>query len=310
MSPWTFNDQAKESQFREYFFQSFLTRYCSLLRWNLVGVYVINVTASLLTVVFDEGDVSQYFGLLLRWAGTITSTLMYCIKWSDGNKPIVAKSYMWLTRISFFLVGVIEAGLKQPDSKLKVALLWATYVAGVFLPTYEEYLSYSIVVTYMELCRLVVFGGPCPVDSARECTSYELWEHFAHHTLYLGIAAWIQYHANSDRRRDYAKRTRKEANDILRAQRPKSSETRTLGLGKVRPPSHAMPAQARHTVYRRALSAPSGTGRRRRNWSCGGAGRRVLLRGTRRRRWGCFALRCVLGCGVWIAHGSVCVTGL
>lgn len=229
MHPWVFKDSKKETKFREYFFHSVVTRYRSLLRWNLVGIYVSNVTAALLLLIFDEGDIGQYFGLLLRWAGTITSTFMYCIDWSEGKKPIVAKGYMWLARIFFILVGAIEAGLKQPDSKLKVGLLWATYVGGVFLPTYEEYLSYSIVITYMELSRLLIFGGPCPVDSGRVCTSYELWERFAHHTLYLGIAAWIQYHANSDRRRDFAKRSRKTADDRLKGNLSEAFRDKDVG---------------------------------------------------------------------------------
>jgi hypothetical protein len=234
-SPWKFKDPTKELQFHQFLFLSVVDRYNLLLRWNLVGIWISNAAATLWLFFFDEGDFGQYVGISARLSGNITSTFMYCIHWSDKCKPIVGKGYMWLARIFFVLVGAIEAGLKQPDSKLKVGLLWSMYVGGVFIPTYEEYLTYAIIVSYLELCQLIIHEVPCPVDSSRQCTTYELWERFAHHTLYLGIAAWIQYHTNCDRRRDFLKKSRKGALDTPKTQRESklegSTRNKNTGLG-------------------------------------------------------------------------------
>jgi hypothetical protein len=241
MPPWKFRDPVKEARFREYFLASLIDRYDSLLRWNLVGGYALNFSLTLWLVFFDDGDFGQYFGMAFRWWGNITGTFMYCIKWSDGHKPIIAKVYVFLTRIFFLLFAAIEAGLKQPDSKLKVCPLWGMYVLGIFFPTYEEFLIYSIVISYVELCRLIVFGGPCPVDSSRSCTTFELLERFAHHTLYLCIAAWIQYHANSDRRKDFVRMSRKDTSD--RARRPAADGILQVSNGTTRPQDDVDTAQ-------------------------------------------------------------------
>ena len=91
----------------------------------------------------DEGDIGQYVGLLVRLWGDIVATIMFCTKWTDAYKPTVAKGYMWMSRIFFCLAGAVEAGLNQPDSKLKIVLLAVMYLTCVFLPTFEEYLAYS-----------------------------------------------------------------------------------------------------------------------------------------------------------------------
>ena len=187
MSPWMFQDRGNESRFREHFFLSVLERYKLLLQWSLAGIWFLNVAAALTLIFFDQGDIGQYFGVAARMGGITASTYMYCTKWSDAFKPVIGKSFMWIARIFICLAGAVEAGLTQPDSKLKVGLLLQLYVGGVFLPTYEEFLLCSVVISYTELSRLLIIGGPCPIDSTRSCTTYELWERFTHHTLYLGI---------------------------------------------------------------------------------------------------------------------------
>jgi hypothetical protein len=234
-SPWKFKDPAKELQFHEFLFPYVVDRYNLLLRWFLVCIGIINAAATLWLIFFDEGDFGQYVGISARLSGNIASTFLTCINWSDKYKPIVGKVYMWFARIFFVLVGAVEAGLKQPDSKLKVGLLGILYIKGVFIPTYEEYLTYAIIVSYLELCQLLIYEVPCPVDSSRQCTTYELWERFTHHTLYLGIAAWIQYHTNCDRRRDFLKKSRKGATDTPKTQRESklegSTRNKNTGLG-------------------------------------------------------------------------------
>jgi hypothetical protein len=234
-SPWKFKDPAKELQFHEFLFPYVVDRYKLLLGWFLVGIGILNAAAALWLIYFDEGDFGQYVGISARFSGNIASTLMNCINWSEKWKPIVGKGYIWLSRIFFVLAGAVEAGLKQPDSKLKVGLLCILYVAGVFIPTYEEYLTCAIIISYLELCQLLIYELPCPVDTSRQCTIYELWEHFAHHTLYLGIAAWIQYHTHCDRRRDFLKKSRKGATDTPKTQRENklegSTRNKNIGLG-------------------------------------------------------------------------------
>ena len=133
--------------------------------------------------------------------------MLYFVDWSARTIPKIALFHVWLTRAAFIMAGAVQAGLKQPDSQLKTHLVWCLYVGGIFLPSYTEYLGCSFIITYTEFIALVVFSGACPLDSSRPCTNYEILLQFNHHTVYLGIAAWIHYHTHSDRRREFARST-------------------------------------------------------------------------------------------------------
>lgn len=213
MSPWMFQDREKESKFREHFFLTLLDRYRLLIRSCLAGIWVLNAAAALTLILFDNGDTGQYIGIAARMVGIIAGSYLHCTKWSDEFKPVIAKGFMWINRTFNCLASSVEAGLSQPDSQLKVGLLVQMYFGSVLLPTYEEALLSSVVMSYTELSRLLIIGGPCPTDSTRSCTGHELWERFVHHTLYLCIAAWIHYHTHSDRRRDFSRRLRRAARD-------------------------------------------------------------------------------------------------
>ena len=103
----------------------------------------------------------------------------------------------------------------MPDSQVKSGLVWYLYGGSVFIPTYEEYLCSGFILAYIELLRLLVWGGPCPVASSRSCTHGELVEHFCYHTVYLGVAAWMHSYTHGDRRRDFAR--------LLQRRRPASA---------------------------------------------------------------------------------------
>lgn len=253
-NPWSFEDSELEKQYHVHFAATLLDRSKTLLKWNLVGVWVMNATVSICGLMFGDTDSGLYLGIAIRMFASVTGTILFLIKWSEEYKPKIAHLYLWMTRAAFAFAAAIQAGMKQPDSKLKMMLLWSMYVGGVFFPTFTEYLLISVAVAYLELVVLILLNGSCPVDSSRPCTNYELWEQFGHHTLYICIAAWIHHHIHSDRRKEFYKLVR--GRRALRAARSSGaieaeidpcsdSETSTAALRRRRRPDAPYAASAR-----------------------------------------------------------------
>ena len=207
-NPWAFKDSTIEREYQIQFAQTLLDRSKALLKWNLIGVWIVNATVSWCGLAFGQGDMGLYVGICIRMVASVTGTILFLIKWSKEYKPKVAHWYLWMTRAAFAFAAAIQVGMNQPDSKLKTMLLWSMYVGGAFFPTFEEYLLCSVSVAYLELVVLIVWSRGCPVDSSRPCTVYELSEQFGHHTLYICIAAWIQFHLHTDRRKEFRRTVR------------------------------------------------------------------------------------------------------
>ena len=203
--PWQFPDYAMEKRYHAFVFGTLVDRSADFLRIHFLCILVMNIVAG--TVKYFEsgkGDNLETAGILLRFLGTAVLTLFYLSKWPDSAKPMVASIYFWSTRLFYFTGVLIEAGiLRQPDSQVKFFLVWYLFGGGVLTTTFEEYLGFAFVLTYLELARLLIFGGPCPVDSSRICTTYELFTHFVYHTLYLGVAVWMHHYTHSERRKDF-----------------------------------------------------------------------------------------------------------
>ena len=190
--------------YHAFVFETFVDRSKGFLRIHFLCISVVNIVAVTVKYFFSEKrDNLEDAGMVLRFVGTALA-LSCLLKWSDSMKPKVARIYFWVGRLFYFTAVLIEAGiLRQPDSQVKIPLLWYLFGGGVLTMTFEEYLGCAFVLTYLEMAKLLILGGPCPVDSSRICTTYELWTHFVYHTLYLGVAVWMLHYTHSERRKDF-----------------------------------------------------------------------------------------------------------
>ena len=208
--PWRFTESNVECEYQAFVLDTLLDRSRMFLGIHLLFVMIPNIVVGVMTLfVLSKSDQLGMAGLAVRFVGTTTITAFYVLKWSDSWKPKIARIYFWMARFFWFVSTLMEAGiLKQPDSLIKIGLLWYLYGDSVLVATFEEYLCCAFILAYLELMRLLLWGGPCPVDSSRPCTTYELWTHFAYHTLYLGVAIWIHQFTHIDRRKDFVNRRR------------------------------------------------------------------------------------------------------
>ena len=223
-----FPDPTLEGQYRAFVRDSFVERSRPFLGIHLLSTLTLNITAAAVAF-FSEGkeDDMNVAGISFRLLGTATLAGFYCSRWSESWKPKIARIYHWMARLFWLVAAAMEFGiLKQPDSHVKVGLLWYLYWDSVMISTFEEYLCCAVVLAYLELMRLLLWGGPCPVDLSRPCTTYELWTHFAYHTLYLGVASWIHHYTHSERRRDFACLNRSRRTPATFQHSTKSSLTR------------------------------------------------------------------------------------
>ena len=208
--PWKLPDPTREEQYQAFVRDSFLDRSRPFLGMHLLCVVTLNFTAAAVTFLTNGNeDLFHVAGIFVRLLGTATLASFYCLQWSNPWKPKIARIYSWMARCFWLVAAAMEAGfLQQPDSHVKVGLLWYLYWDSVMIVTFEEYLCCAFVLTYLEVVRLVLWGGPCPVDLSRPCTTYELWTQFVYHTLYLGVAVWIHHYTHSERRKDFARSKR------------------------------------------------------------------------------------------------------
>ena len=208
--PWKYPDPTLEGQYRAFVRDSFVDRSRQYLGIHLLCTFTLNVGAATV-IIFTKGkeDLVNVAGVLCRLLGTAAIAAFYCLKWSKPWKPKIARIYSVMARCFWLVAAFMESGiLQQPDSLIKVGLLWYLYWDSVMIVTFEEYLCCAFVLTYLEVVRLVLWGGPCPVDLSRPCTTYELWTQFVYHTLYLGVAVWIHHYTHSERRKDFARSKR------------------------------------------------------------------------------------------------------
>ena len=203
--PWQFPDNAVEMRYHAFVYQTFVDRSKDLIRIHFLCILVMNIVAGTVKYfVLDKRDHLEDAVMALRFVGTTSLAYFYLSKWSDSMKPMAARIYFWVGRLFYFAGVLVEAGiLRQPDSQVKFFLVWYLFGGGIFTTTFEEYLGFAFVLTYLELARLLILGGPCPVDSSRICTTYELFTHFVYHTLYLGVAVWMHHYTHSERRKDF-----------------------------------------------------------------------------------------------------------
>jgi hypothetical protein len=211
MSPLAFSDVEMESKYRRFVTDTIVDRSRPYMGLHLLCLVALTVTVAYSAITFDlmeKGDYTWVAVIIARSSGTIFTAFIYFYKWSETAKPRIGRSFSWVCRFFFLIIGAIELGLlKQPDSQLKTGLLWYFYGGAVFITTFEEYVCCSLILAYLELVRLIIWGSaiPCPVDSSRPCTVDELWQHFGYHTLYVGVAIWIHSYTHSDRRRDFVR---------------------------------------------------------------------------------------------------------
>jgi hypothetical protein len=207
--PWAFKRASVEQRFQKHLICTMMDRTRLVFTWNINVLWMITAAALYVALSGEKLNVGECVGLGIRTVGLGTITILYYSKWFENFKPNMARFTIWLTRSAFLLAGAVQAGLQQPDSRLKIHLIWCLYIGGHFLPDFTEFLYSSIIITYLELLTLILFGRACPMDSSRQCTNYEYLLQFNHHTVYLGVAIWINYHIHTDRRRDFMSSIRK-----------------------------------------------------------------------------------------------------
>jgi hypothetical protein len=225
--PWAFDDAMTEKRYRVYFTKTqwdrsrLLGLITLVVMWFCVGANIVYTFFFPNTLTEDSG---QLAGIAIRLFSMAFGTAIFMVKWSDAHKTNMACAQLWMMRFSVVFAAAVEAGLKQPDSNLKVTFLCSLFVSGFIFPTFTEYICGAFVVGYLEFFRLLLLGGPCPCDSSRNCTASELLEHFAYHTLYLAVALWIHFHTYSDRRKDFIRR---ESSSRARRVKESSHESST-----------------------------------------------------------------------------------
>jgi hypothetical protein len=262
--PWAFDDAMTEKRYRVYFTKTqwdrsrLLGLITLVVMWFCVGANFFYTFFYFNSLTEDSG---QFAGITIRLCSLAFGTTIFMVRWSDAYKTSMACAQLWMMRFGFVFAAAVEAGLKQPDSNLKVTLLCCLCVGGFIFPTFTEYICGAFVVGYLQFFRLLLLGGPCPCDSSRNCTASELLEHFGHHTLYLAVAFWIHFHTHSDRRQDFIRR---ESSSRARRAKESSHEPGTdqpLDSNKPWPRSVSSteePAQSSQRLRKRNSSITSG----------------------------------------------------
>ena len=239
LGPWSFQNVDMEKGFQENFMKTLWEKSKFISKWSLIiGLFVVTTNLAY-ALLFPTDVFGQLTVISIRLFFMALYTAMLMIDWSNTFKPKIAFLQIWMIRFCVLFAATVEAGIKQPDSKLKVQLLWHLYVGGFYFPTFIEYLCGALILAFLEFFRLILLGGPCPVDSSRSCTLYELMELLGHHTLYLVIAVWINFHIHTDRRREYMRQTREARKRSLTA----SAEAHVAAIHR---PGHAAPANRNH----------------------------------------------------------------
>ena len=204
LGPWSFKNARMERRFRDDYIDGIADRIAPALSFLLPFTWLSFACLVAMRVNSDHvWTFAEAFISIARIFGTSVMSILFYSKWTSFVKYLFGRSLLWLSRIFYFVAFAQQCGIQQHDSNTKIVVIWYLYFAGAVAPSFNEYITVSVVLSYIKPICLWTWESVCANRIDFECTDDGKRQEFVHSFILFGMAVFINYLLYGDYRRTW-----------------------------------------------------------------------------------------------------------
>ena len=223
-----FGDRVLERRYQEFYLSTCVDR----IRPFIYFLYVPIVGTIRMSMLVN----SEFYGprlgkaevmlLQIRLSILVILLILLSKKWTIASNYRRGVFVFWLKRVTLILAAIQQMGRNSRDPQIMSTLVCFIFVGGLISPSFAEYISYSLVLTFLRPLYL-------SFSSSQSTSADEILNILYQNTLILALGASIIWTVHADHRRDWL-RSRITVTDELLAQKKKTSKLAKQGNAKAK----------------------------------------------------------------------------
>ena len=205
LRPWAFKDKTIEILFQKHIVETVIVRTRSKLTMIINFSWVIRVIVLVLRAVSPyDWTTREAIVSIFRIFLMLIGNMVLSFEWSSSTKVWLSRKLLWLVRLGFFPAFAEQAGVNQHDSMFMYYPIIFILVAGIALPSFEEFFGFCLAVFLVKPVAIIGFGsGGCPAGIPPPCPGRDLQTVLIQNSCFALMAIGVFYHVFSDIRRSW-----------------------------------------------------------------------------------------------------------